>query len=137
MKRFLKIIGVVLLLIVLVAIWGRYESVAHPRRFLSMMRGYLGLVDGYTTLAKDPVATGVAASLGAKDLLEQSATPQEAVSYFERVLQDVRDDVVRRSVRVQLAELYKKTGQNEKALEQYRLLMIEPGATAATQPSPL
>jgi Tfp pilus assembly protein PilF len=88
------------------------------------------LVEGYTALAKDPTAAGVAASLGAKELLEQRP-PEQAIAYFEQLLPEVRDDSVRRSVRVQLAELYKKTGQNEKALEQYRILMTEP----ATRPA--
>ena len=50
--------------------------------------------------------------------------PQDAIDYFNRTMPDVKNDSVRRVIRLQLAELYGKTNQPDKALEQIRELMI-------------
>lgn len=87
-----------------------------------MMRSWLETVERYSNLAHDPSATAVAAVVTAGDLLRQRG-PEAAIEYFNGLLPEVRNDAVRRAIRLQLVELYKASGQADKALDQLRTLI--------------
>jgi hypothetical protein len=91
-----------------------------------MLRSYIEVVDRFSKLAQDPQAAGVAAVVSASDLLRQRG-PDKAIGYFNKVLPEVSDPAVRRAIRIQLADLYKQTGETEKALEQLDMLMKSKG----------
>ena len=59
--------------------------------------------------------------------------PDTAIQFFNKILPDVKNDSIQRAVRLQLVELYKMSGQQDKALEQLQQLMtsVPAGATAA------
>jgi thioredoxin-like negative regulator of GroEL len=87
------------------------------------LRNWLELVDRYARMARNPVDAGIAAVINANDLLRPRGT-QAAIDYFNKLLSEVKNDAVQRAIRLQLVELYRSGGQEEKALEQLRTLMI-------------
>ena len=95
--------------------------------YIEIMEKYLYLVDHVARLADNPTASGIAAALRAGDVLKEH--PQDAIEYYNRVLPDVKNDSVRRAIRIQLADLYQKTNQQDKALEQLRELMVSAPAS--------
>jgi len=95
--------------------------------YIEIMEKYLYLVDHVSRLADNPTASGIAAALRAGDVLKEH--PQDAIEYYNRVLPDVKNDSVRRAIRIQLADLYQKTNQQDKALEQLRELMVSAPAS--------
>jgi hypothetical protein len=83
---------------------------------------YLFVVDHFARLSDNPTASGIAAALQVDEILKDK--PQDQIDYFNRTLPDVKNDSVRRVIRLKLAELYRRTNQPDKALEQIRELMI-------------
>ena len=90
---------------------------------IDQMRGWLDIVDRYARMSRDPVAAGVAAVIAADDLF-RNKPPEQAIEYFGKLLSEVKNEAVQRAIRLQLVELYGKSNQPDKALEQLRLLMI-------------
>lgn len=86
------------------------------------MRQYLQLVDQYTTLAKDPSATGVAAVVTLADLTKQQGT-SVAINKLNKLLADSKDPAVQRAIRLQLIDLYRAAGEPDKAIEQAEILI--------------
>jgi len=88
------------------------------------MRGYLELVDRYAKMSENSSTAGVAAVVASGDALRRQG-PTAAISYFEKVLPEVKDPTVARAIRIQLADLYRRNGNDDKALAQLRSLMTE------------
>ena len=82
-----------------------------------MMRGYIDLVDRIARLSRDPTTAGVAAVISAADLLKARGA-DAGIEYFNRMLDSAKSDPVKRAIRIQLIELYKQSGQQDKAMEQ-------------------
>lgn len=96
--------------------------------YTEMIERFLFSVDHLSRTSENPTSSAIAAAMEANAVL--SNKPQEAIDYFNRTLPDVRNDAVRRVIRLQLAELYRQTDQPDKALEQLRELMILAPASA-------
>jgi len=90
---------------------------------LDAVRNYLDVFDRYSRLSRDPTAAGVAAVVSAGEILRAKGA-DTAISYFNKVMPDVKNESVQRAIRLQLIELYKMSGQQEKALEQLQNLMV-------------
>lgn len=106
--------------------------------YADQIEKYLFVVDHFARLSDNPTASAIAAALQVGEILKDKH--QDAIDYFNRTLPDVKNDSVRRVIRLKLAELYGKTNQPDKALEQIRELMIlapagAPHATHATTPT--
>jgi hypothetical protein len=99
---------------------------------LQMLREYVDVVNGLTHIAHDPTSSGVAAVVAASDLLRARGT-DASIQYFTKLLPDVKNDAVQRAIRIQLVDLYRQSGQADKALEQLDLLIK--GAPAGAAPS--
>jgi hypothetical protein len=97
------------------------------------MRNWLELIERYARMSRDPVSSGVAAVVGANDLLRKGP-PEKAIEYFTKLLPEVKNEAVDRTIRLQLVELYAKTNQQEKALEQLRMLTVNVPAGAGQPP---
>jgi len=103
------------------------DQVSH---YIDVMEKYLYVVDHVARLSDNATASGVAAVLNAEDLLKDK--PQDAIDYFVKLLPEVKNESVKRAIRLQLADLYKKTNQPDKALEQLSELIVSaPPHTAA------
>ena len=93
-----------------------------PAQTVEQMEKFLYLVDHFARLSDNPTSSAIGAVLQAADLLKDK--PQDAINYFNNALPDVKNESVRRVIRLQLADLYKRTNQPDKALEQLREVMI-------------
>ena len=82
-----------------------------------MMRGYIELVDRIARLSRDPTTAGVAAVISAADILKARGA-DAGIEYFTKMLDSAKSDAVKRAIRIQLVELYKQSGQQDKAMEQ-------------------
>ena len=100
---------------------------------LDVMRNYLDVFDRYSRLSKDPTSAGVAAVVTAGEILRaRGADP--AIAYFNKMLPDVKNESVQRAIRLQLVELYKMSGQQDKALEQLQVLITSAPAGGTMGP---
>ena len=96
------------------------------------MRGYLELVDRFARLSRDATTSGVAAVITANDVL-RARGPQVAIDFFTKALPTVKNPAIERAIRLQLIDLYKASGQADKALEQLQTLMSAPAAAGNDQ----
>ncbi len=101
---------------------------------LQMLRDYLDVVDRLTRMSRDPASSGVAAVVAASDLLRARGT-DAAIEYFNKALPDVKNETVQRAIRIQLIDLYKQSGQADKALEQMDKLLKGAPAGAGMPPT--
>jgi len=91
-------------------------------QFIEAMRGYLEVIDRFSAIAQDPASSGVAAVLSAGEIF-RNRTPEEAINFYTKLLPETKNEAVQRAIRIQLAELYRNTNQQDKALEQLRTLI--------------
>ena len=91
---------------------------------LDAVRNYLDVFDRYSRLSRDPTAAGVAAVVTAGEILRARGA-DTAIAYFNKVMPDVKNESVQRAIRLQLIELYKMSGQQDKALEHLQALMTQ------------
>jgi hypothetical protein len=106
-----------------------------------LMRGYIDLVDRIARLSRDPTTAGVAAVISAADILKARGA-DAGIEYFTKMLETAKSDAVKRAIRIQLIELYKQSGQQDKAMEQLTELINAapagpaPGEAQPTPPPP-
>lgn len=93
-----------------------------PRQKIEQTEKFLYLIDHFARLSENPTSTAIGAVLQAAEVLKDK--PQDAINYFNTTLPDVKNEAVRRVIRLQLADLYQRTNQPDKALEQLREVMI-------------
>lgn len=115
------------------------EGTPQNTQFIDVMEKYLYVVDHLTRMSENPTAVGMAAVLQANEVLK--SRPQEAIDYFNRLLPDVKNEAVKRAIRIQLADLYKNAHQDDKALDQLRELIVSTpsaprGRPAGESPAP-
>lgn len=91
-----------------------------PHRQIGVLRDLLGVLDQYHKTASDPSATAIAALMGANDTLKN---PKASIEFLNKVRPKVKDPATRRAITFQLADAYKKTGDNEKALAEFEKLI--------------
>ena len=80
----------------------------------------MGLIDDLHKVAASPSASGVAAVMSVN---EQFRDPHAAITFLEKMLPEAKDDTVARAIRIQLADMYKRTDQHDKAVEQLEKLI--------------
>jgi hypothetical protein len=105
---------------------------------LDTLRGYFGVIEGFTRLSRDPTQAGIAAVIAVSDILKPRGT-DAAIDYLTKLLPDTKNPAVQRAIRVQLAELYKQSGKQDEALKQLRELITsttgdEPPAAPPQRP---
>jgi hypothetical protein len=99
------------------------------------MRSYLDVFDRYSRLSRDPASSGIAAVVTAGEVLRARGA-DAGINYFTKVLPEVKNDAVQRAIRLQLIELYKMSGQQDKALEQLQQLMVSAPEGGMERPRP-
>ena len=99
----------------------RFDTVDVPMQ-LRMVHGYLGLVGQFNDLAQDPAASGIAAVLGANEILKPRGA-DAVIEYFTKLLPEVKNEAVQRAIRIQLVEAYKNSNQHDKALGELQTLI--------------
>jgi len=91
---------------------------------LSRMLSYLEIVERYSKITQNGTSAGVAAVIAANDLLRPAGN-QAVIDFFTKQLEETKNDTVKRAIRLQLVDLYRLTGDRDKALEQLKILMNE------------
>jgi thioredoxin-like negative regulator of GroEL len=95
-----------------------------PNDPLGRMLNYLEIVERYGKITKDGTSAGVAAVIAANDLLRPAGN-KAAIEFFTKMLEETKNDTVKRAIRLQLVDLYRLTGDRDKALEHLKILMTE------------
>lgn len=87
------------------------------QKFLDTMVKYLEITDRYVGLASEPAAAAFFAIEGIVELYEQRGETAQAIPHLERLLeQNSGNPVIENIVRFKLRDLYRDTGQGQKAL---------------------
>lgn len=92
---------------------------------LKLFRSLLGLILDFDRIAQDDATSGVMAVLSVE---EHTQDREAAIEFLERMLPETHNDVVRRAIRIQLADHYKEHQQRKKSLEQIEALIKGAGA---------
>jgi predicted negative regulator of RcsB-dependent stress response len=98
-------------------------NVEKMSKFVEMMQTFVDTIQKLSDLAKDPVASGVAAAMDAKDQLAK-VSPSSASSFLEETLRDAKQPAIRRAIRMQLIDIYKNTGNVEDAKKHLKAIML-------------
>jgi hypothetical protein len=94
--------------------------------FLQLMNQYLALGNAVVDTAERPEAAIFLAIEGIFEVYEQRRDAPGAVAHFERLLEQFGDNqTVRNLIRFKLRDIYKETGEADKALEQLDLIVAE------------
>ncbi len=118
----LKIIA---LLLALSAPIANAQSPDEQAQFVQLMNQYLDLSEQVVSIASRPEATIFMAVEGIFEVYEQRKDAPGAIKHLERILADSSNQTVRNIVRLKLRDIYKETGQADKALEQLDLVIQE------------
>lgn len=110
----------------LVPAYGQDGAPPQMLQQIDLLTRLLTLVGDFTKIVESPAGAGVTATMSLDDHFK---APAEAIAFLEKVLPNVKEVPVQRAIRIKLADLYKKTGQHEKAIEQLERLMT--GRTGA------
>ncbi len=100
-------------------------------RFVALMTQYLLLAGTVVDIAERPESAIFLAIEGIFEVYEQRRDAPSAIKHFERLLRDHGDKrTVRNLIRFKLRDIYKETGQQDKALEQLDLIVAENAVAA-------
>jgi hypothetical protein len=89
------------------------------------LAAYLWNVEHAAEIAKDPELAGVQAVIQAHELMKSTKEPQVEIDWLTKTMYDTHNAAVRREIHLVLSNLYKQTGQSDKALDQLQDLMTE------------
>ena len=104
------------------------------QEFLDTMVKYLEITDRYVALASEPAAASFFAIEGIVELYEQRGQKAQAIPHLERLLeQSSGNPVVENIVRFKLRDLYRDTGQGDRALAELDRIFRD-NAQAVHQP---
>ena len=105
---------------------------SHISQF-DVFRGYMELVERYSRISSNGGQAGVAAVVTAAEVLRPKGA-DAAIAYFTKALDKTKNLAVQRAIRLQLVELYRSSGNADKALEQLDVLIT--GAPEGETPGP-
>ena len=103
---------------------------------VEVMRSWMDTVDRFVRLSQDPVASGVAGVITAVDLLRPQG-PEATLDYLNKLMSETQNATVRRAIRLEMIEMYKATGQRDKALDVLHELIVTVPGEGESQPSTL
>lgn len=94
--------------------------------FVDLMNQYLALGNAVVDTAERPEAAIFLAIEGIFEVYEKRRDAPNAIQHFERLLREHGENqTVRNLIRFKLRDIYKETGQSDKALEQLDLIVAE------------
>ena len=97
-----------------------------PGKYVGLMSQYLTLTEQVSDVASRPESTLFLAVEGIFEIYEQRRDAPAAIKHLERILADHGNNrTLRNIVRLKLRDIYKETGQGDKALEQLDLMIDE------------
>jgi len=100
-------------------------SSSEQAQFIDLMNKYMALSEQVVESASRPESTIFMAVEGIFEVYEQRKDAPGAIEHLERILADTNNQTVRNIVRLKLRDIYKETGQMDKALGQLDLVIKE------------
>ncbi len=94
------------------------------------LEGYLSAVGQYSHSNRDATTTAIAAVMQAAEILKPKGADAQ-ISYFAKVLDKTENENVKRAIRLQLIDAYKRAGQTDKALDELKTIIL--GAPVSTR----
>ncbi len=109
-------------------LWSRSPAYAQNAAFehafmneqIKMFRNLIGLIGDMREVADDPSYAGVMAVMSVEDRVHEH---EHAIRFLETMLPNTDDEVVRRAIRIQLADHYKEIERPNESLEQLAILI--------------
>ena len=101
------------------------QDVNEQAQFIGLMSQYLELSNQIVALTGTPEGAIFMAVEGIFEVYEERRDAPSAIKHLERILDDTRNQTVRNIVRLKLRDIYKETGQSDKALEQLDMIIKE------------
>lgn len=102
------------------------SAAGEQEAFVDLMNQYLALGNAVVDTAERPEAAIFLAIEGIFEVYEQRRDAPNAIQHFERMLREHGENqTVRNLIRFKLRDIYKETGQSDKALEQLDLIVAE------------
>ena len=102
------------------------SAAGEQEAFVDLMNQYLALGNAVVDTAERPEAAIFLAIEGIFEVYEQRRDAPNAIQHFERLLREHGENqTVRNLIRFKLRDIYKETGQSDKALEQLDLIVAE------------
>lgn len=115
-----------ILILGILAISNPAAAAENPEKFVSLMSQYLGLANQVVDTASRPQATAFLAIEGIFEIYEKRRDVNGAIAHLEDIIDKYgTDPTIRNLVRLKLRDVYKESGQSDKALEQLDLLIKE------------
>jgi hypothetical protein len=102
------------------------EAAANQIRSLE---GYLSAVGQYSHSNRDATTTAIAAVMQAAEILKSKGADAQ-ISYFTKVLDKTENENVKRAIRLQLIDAFKRAGQTDKALDELKTIILDAPASA-------
>ena len=103
-----------------------YAADDDPAKYVGLMSQYLTLTEQVSDVTSRPASTLFLAVEGIFEIYEQRRDAPAAVEHLEQILADHGNNrTLRNIVRLKLRDIYKETGQSDKALEQLDLIIDE------------
>lgn len=102
-------------------------------QYVQVFQSYLEVIARFVDMTADPTASGVAAVIYADEMLKDRGAAA-GISYFTEMLGQVKNETVQRAIHFQLAELYRKNNQTDKALDELRHIMASAPQEPTTDP---
>jgi predicted negative regulator of RcsB-dependent stress response len=102
-----------------------------PSKILNTVQAYLSMLDRMEKIASDPRSALMLAQNSIKEVYERKGQKAEAVGELRKLLDGLEDVGVRTAIRFAIADIYKETGQNDRALEELRMIVSENKAVLA------
>lgn len=100
--------------------------------YIAMMQSYLSLVNDAVDTVGRPEAAAMLGIEGIFEIYEQRRDAPGAVAHYERLLEAHGENrTVRTLLRLKLRDIYKETGQSDKALQQLDLIIAENAAATS------
>lgn len=94
------------------------DEISQEQQFIQLMDGYLGVSRQWVEMAGRREGIMFFAVEGIVEIYEERGELRAAIPHLERILRDHgTDDAVRAIVSFKLRDVYRKTGQEERALE--------------------
>lgn len=113
-------------ILVMLAIGSPVTAKDNPEQFIGLMSQYLNLAGQVVDTASRPEATAFLAIEGIFEIYEQRRDVKGAIDHMEEIIAKYGNDrTVRNLARLKLRDIYKESGQSDKALDQLDLLIKE------------
>jgi len=95
-------------------------------QFLDTMDRYLTISERYISLASEPTAAIYFAVEGISEIYEDRGEKAQAIPHLERLLKAHKGNLAAANIiRLKLRDLYRETGQAQKALDQLDAVMAQ------------